>query len=80
LDDSIAVDAKRILLRYGAPILLLDRIEDRERIDLARLLSRVPVPDRGHHLQDLLVERGYLDAETVRATRGRSRKRPRPRG
>jgi hypothetical protein len=75
LDDSVAVDAKRILLRYGAPIALLDHIEDRERIELARLVSRTPVPDRGDALQDLLVERGYMDAETVMAARGRAKGR-----
>ncbi len=77
MDDSVAVDAKRILLRYGAPIALLDRIEDQERIELARLVSRTPVPDRGDRLLDLLLERGYLDAEAVTAARGKAKKRTR---
>lgn len=76
MDDSVTVDAKRILLRYGAPIAVLDLIEDPERIELARLVSRTEVPARGHRLQDLLVERGYLDAETVaNGRKGRRRKR-----
>jgi hypothetical protein len=79
LDDSVAVDAKRILLRYGAPIALLDRVDEKERIELARLVSRTPVPDRGYALQDLLVERGYLDEEEVTAARGRAKGRKKPR-
>jgi hypothetical protein len=75
VEDSVAVDAKRILLRYGAPIALLDRIDDTERITLAREVSRTPVPDRSERLQDLLVERGYLDAETVAASRTKRKRK-----
>jgi len=75
VDDSVTVDAKRILLRYGAPIAVLDLIANPERIELARLVSRTEVPDRGDRLQDLLVERGYLDAETVAVGRKKRRKR-----
>jgi hypothetical protein len=71
LDDSVAVDAKRILLRYGAPIAVLDGIEETDRIVLARELSRTPVADRGYRLQDLLLERGLLDPEAVAASRAR---------
>ncbi len=75
MDDSVVVDAKRILLRYGAPIAILDKIEDTERIELARLVSRTEVPDRGSRLQDLLVERGYLDADSVTPVKKRKRKK-----
>ncbi len=75
MEDSVAVDAKRILLRYGVPVVVLDKIDEAERIALARELSRTPVPDRGHRLQDLLVEKGYLDADTVAATRTRKSRR-----
>jgi hypothetical protein len=75
VDDSVAVDAKRILLRYGAPIALLDKVDETERIELAREVSRTPVPDRGYRLQDLLVEKGFLDAETVAASRTRKSRR-----
>jgi hypothetical protein len=75
VDDSVVVDAKRILLRYGAPIAILDKIEDTERIELARLVSRTEVPDRGSRLQDLLVERGYLDADAVTSVKKRRRKK-----
>jgi hypothetical protein len=75
LEDSVAVDAKRILLRYGAPIAVMDRLEEADRIALAQEISRVSLPDRGNHLQDLLVERGLLDAEVVAASRARKGKK-----
>jgi len=75
VEDSVAVDAKRILLRYGVPIAVLDQIDETDRIGLAREISRTPVPDRGHRLQDLLVERGLLDPETVAASRSRKSRR-----
>lgn len=76
MEDSVVVDAKRILLRYGVPVAVLDQIEDTERVELARLVSRTPVPDRGVRLEELLVERGYLEQVTAKASRsGRRRKR-----
>lgn len=77
MDDSVAVDAKRILLRYGVPIAVLDGIGETERIELARLVSRTPVPDRGDRLQELLVERSYLDPAVLTATKGRRKARRR---
>ncbi len=74
MDDSVAVDAKRILLRYGAPISVLSGIADPERIELARLVSRIEVPDRGQKLQELLVERGYLDPASITPPRKRRRR------
>ena len=71
MEDSVVVDAKRILLRYGAPIAMLDAIDDAERIRLAREVSRTPVSDRGDRLRDLLVESGFLDAATAEAQRAR---------
>lgn len=65
MSDSVAVDAKRILLRYGVPIGILDRIDEKERIQLARTVSRTPVPERGERLLELLVEAGFLDAEVA---------------
>jgi hypothetical protein len=75
LEDSVAVDAKRILLRYGAPIAVLDRLDEADRIAVAREISRVTLADRGYHLQDLLVQRGLLDAEVVAASRARKSKK-----
>lgn len=61
MEDSVAVDAKRILLRYGAPISVLDRIAEGDRITLARIVSRTSLPERGGRLKELLVEGGYLE-------------------
>lgn len=74
LSDSVAVDAKRILLRYGAPIAIMDEIGEKQRIEFARLVSRTPVPDRGERLLDILVEHGYLDPEVAEETAKKYRK------
>ncbi|MEJ2539648.1 MAG: hypothetical protein P8188_06720 [Gemmatimonadota bacterium] len=60
MDDSVAVDAKRILLRYGAPITVLDDVPDAKRIEFARAVSRTALPERGAFLKKLLKEEGYL--------------------
>ena len=60
MDDSVAIDAKRILLRYGAPIAVLDNVPEAERIEFAREVSRTALPDRGPHLKKLLTERGFI--------------------
>jgi hypothetical protein len=79
LDDSVVVDAKRILLRYGAPIALLDEIDDPTRVRLAREVSRTAVADRGDRLRDLLVIEGFMDQATADAQRSRkSRKKKAP--
>ncbi len=59
LSDSVAVDAKRILLRYGAPINLLDGVSDEDRIALARAIAKTSLADRETRLKELLAERGY---------------------
>jgi hypothetical protein len=74
LSDSVAVDAKRILLRYGVPIKILDEIGEKDRIAFARTVSRTPVPDRSDRLRDLLVEHGFLDAAAAEEARKRSKK------
>ncbi len=58
LSDSVAVDAKRILLRYGAPINLLDAVSDEDRIALARDIAKNNLAERETRLQELLEERG----------------------
>lgn len=73
--QDVSVDAKRILLRYGVPISVLDGIGETERIELARLVSRTAVPDRGDRLQDLLVERGYLDKPAPSTKKGRRKRK-----
>lgn len=60
MDDSVAIDAKRILLRYGAPISILDHVSEAERIDFARQVSRTALPERQTQLKRLLKEAGYL--------------------
>ncbi len=59
LSDSVAVDAKRILLRYGAPINVLDAVSDEDRITLARDIAKTTLADREARLKELLAERGY---------------------
>ncbi len=60
MNDSVAVDAKRILLRYGAPIAILDRVSEEDRIRFARLVARTSLADREDRLRELLEEGGYL--------------------
>jgi len=74
VSDSVAVDAKRILLRYGAPIAIIDEIGEKHRIEFARVVSRTPVPDRGERLLDILVEHGYLDPEVAERAAKKLRK------
>ena len=59
MSDSVAVDAKRILLRYGAPIDLLDEVSDEDRIALARAIAKTDLADRETRLKELLEEQGY---------------------
>lgn len=56
MDDSVAKDAKRLLLRYGAPIAVVDALSDEERISFARNLIRTQVSDRPMRLKELLRE------------------------
>lgn len=63
MSDSVVVDAKRILLRYGAPINILDKVPDEDRISLARVVARTNLPDREKRLKELLAEGGYTEAE-----------------
>ncbi len=62
MDDQVAVDAKRILLRYGVPISVLDQIDVKSRIQYARQVSRTQLSDREPRLRELLTEGGYLEA------------------
>ena len=61
MDDSVAVDAKRILLRYGAPISVLDKVPEKDRIEFARQIARTTLADREPQLRKLLEDRGYMD-------------------
>tara|TARA_B100000686_G_scaffold74017_1_gene79851 strand:- start:11549 stop:11833 length:285 start_codon:yes stop_codon:yes gene_type:complete len=59
VSDSVAVDAKRILLRYGAPINILDEVPDEDRIALAREIAKTDLPKREKLLRELLTQGGY---------------------
>ena len=63
MNDSVAVDAKRILLRYGAPIGVLDKVSEDDRIKFARLIARTTLPERESRLRELLKEEGYVEKE-----------------
>ena len=73
--DEVAVDAKRILLRYGAPIDILDDVSEVERIELARLVAKTNLPDRERHLRQELADRGYMEPPPIRTRKKRSRVR-----
>jgi protein-L-isoaspartate O-methyltransferase len=62
MDDSVAKDAKRLLLRYGAPISVVDQLSDDERITYARSIIRTAVPDRPAQLRELLSDDGRMTA------------------
>jgi len=63
VNDSVAVDAKRILLRYGAPIGVLDKVTEDDRIRFARLIARTALPEREVRVRELLQEEGYVEKE-----------------
>ena len=63
MSDSVAVDAKRILLRYGAPINILDEVPDEDRIALAREIAKTELPKREKLLRELLAQGGYVIEE-----------------
>lgn len=63
MNDSVSVDAKRILLRYGAPISVLDKVPEKDRIEFAREIARTDLPKREPQLRKLLRDRGYLTEE-----------------
>ena len=63
VSDSVAVDAKRILLRYGAPINVLDDVSEDNRIKFARMIAKTSLPDREVRLKALLEEEGYIKLE-----------------
>lgn len=60
MNDSVAIDAKRILLRYGAPIVILDDVTEAHRIEFAREIAKTSLPERQKRLRELLIENGYI--------------------
>ena len=63
VNDSVAVDAKRILLRYGAPIVVLDDVTEADRVAFAREIAKTALPERERRLRELLIEKGYIEVE-----------------
>lgn len=61
MDDSVARDAKRLLLRYGAPIAVVDRLSENERISVARSIVKTTLGERPSTLQQLLKDNGWLE-------------------
>lgn len=61
MSDMVAVDAKRILLRYGAPISVLDKVTEPDRIEFARTITRTVLAEREARLRELLKEHGYVE-------------------
>ncbi len=62
MDDSVARDAKRLLLRYGAPIAIVDKLSDDDRITYARSIVRTSLSERPARLKKLLAEGGWTNA------------------
>ena len=60
VSDSVAIDAKRILLRYGAPIAVLDKVSEVHRIEFAREIARTSLSERQTRVKALLREKGYI--------------------
>ena len=63
MNDSVSIDAKRILLRYGAPISILDDVPDEKRVEFARAVSRTPLPEREKFLRQLLADNGFTESK-----------------
>jgi len=63
VEDQVTVDAKRILLRYGMPISIMDDVSEKERVEFARIIARTELSDRQKKLRELLKERGYIEED-----------------
>ena len=60
--DEVAKDAKRLLLRYGAPISVVNQLTDDDRITYARSVVRTTLADRPAKVKELLSEGGWIEA------------------
>lgn len=63
MDDNVVRDAKRLLLRYGAPISVVEQLSDDDRVTYARSMLRSSLSNRQTRLKELLAEGGWLDGE-----------------
>lgn len=64
MKDQVSVDAKRILLRYGAPIAILDDVSESDQVEFARIVARTELSNRQEKLKELLREGGYMEDES----------------
>ncbi|MEN8376588.1 MAG: hypothetical protein ABFS34_14165 [Gemmatimonadota bacterium] len=60
--DDVARDAKRLLLRYGAPIAIVDKLPEDDRITYARVIIHTTLSERGKKVKQLLAEGGWTEA------------------
>ncbi len=60
MSDTVATDAKRLMLRYGAPISVVEKLSDEERITYARTIVRTSLSNRGKKVKELLAEDGHM--------------------
>jgi hypothetical protein len=58
--DEVAKDAKRLLLRYGAPISIVSQLSDDDRISFARSVVRTTLNERPKKVKELLSAGGWL--------------------
>jgi hypothetical protein len=60
--DDVARDAKRLLLRYGAPIAIVDKLPEDDRITYARTIIHTSLAERQRKVKQLLAEGGWTEA------------------
>lgn len=77
MKDQVSVDAKRILLRYGAPIAVLDDVSESDQVEFARIVARTELSNRQEKLRELLREGGYMegDAEEKKSKKKKKKKK-----
>ncbi len=61
--DEVARDAKRLLLRYGAPIAVVDKLPESDRITYARSIIRTTLSERPKKVKELLKEGGWTETD-----------------
>lgn len=74
MDDTVAKDAKRLLLRYGAPISVVEKLSDEDRITCARSVIRTELSERGDKVKELLVEGGWAEPGSLTTKRKKKKK------
>ena len=59
MDDSVARDAKRLLLRYGAPISVVEKLTEENQISYARTIIRTGLSERTKKVKEILKGDGW---------------------